>query len=69
MNNTVTNKVKPIPHLFVLGPQIALKRKWHYVSFLMSNTTKLDVYVYKFKEDSISSSLLRHNKYLVEFLA
>ena len=30
MNNTVTNKIKHIPQLFALGPQISLKQKWHF---------------------------------------
>ena len=28
MKNTVTNKIKDFPQLFVLGQQIRLKRKW-----------------------------------------
>ena len=30
MHNTVTNEFKQFPQFFSLGPQIALKRKWHY---------------------------------------
>ena len=30
INNTVTNKIKHFPQLFVLSPQITLKRKCHY---------------------------------------
>ena len=30
INNAVTIKINDFPRLFVLGPQIALKWKWHY---------------------------------------
>lgn len=30
INNAVTIKINHFPRLFVLGPQIALKWKWHY---------------------------------------
>ena len=45
MNNTVTNKIKQFPQIFALGPQIALKQKWHYFHSWSINTTKLDIYV------------------------
>ena len=31
MNNTAANKINHFPKLIALGPQIALKRKWHYL--------------------------------------
>ena len=42
MNNIVTNKIKHLPKLFALRPQIALKLKWHYFT-LSIITTKLDM--------------------------
>ena len=49
MNNTVTNKIKYFP----LGPQIALKPKWHYFFSLSTITAKLDIYICKYKDDYI----------------
>ena len=31
MNNTAANKINHFPKLIALGPQIAFKRKWHYL--------------------------------------
>ena len=62
MNNTVTNKIKRFPHLFVLGTKMAFKRKRNYQSII---TTRLDIYVYKYKVECIWKS---HNKYLIEFV-
>ena len=66
-NNTVTNKIKYFP----LGPQIALKPKWHYFFSLSTITTKLDIYIYKYKDDyilgSISNYMLDDNKFLLPF--
>ena len=57
MNNTVTNNIKHFLELFALGPQIDLKRRWHYFLFWSIITTKLDIYVYKYKDDYIFKSL------------
>ena len=58
MNNTVTNKIKHFPELFALGPQIALKRNCHYFLSSPIFTTKLEIYVYKNKDDYICKGLL-----------
>ena len=49
MNSTITNKIKHFPELFALGPQIPLKQRFNL--FLSVITTKLDIYVYKYKDD------------------
>ena len=59
MNSTVTNIIKHFPKLFALGPQIALKRKWHYFLSWLTIATKLDIYVYKYKGDYICKGLLQ----------
>ena len=41
MNNTITNKIKHFPQSFAVGPQIAVKRKWHYFLSWSPITTKL----------------------------
>ena len=52
-------KIKHYPQSYTLGIQIALKWKWHY--FLSSSiiTTKLDIYVYKCKDNYICKSILQ----------
>ena len=52
-------KLNYFPQLFALGPQIALKRRWHYFLFWSIITTKLDLYVYKYKDDYICKGLLQ----------
>ena len=47
MNNTV-KKIKNFPQLLAVGPEIALKQKWHYFLSWLTITTKLDIYVYRF---------------------
>ena len=49
--NTVTKKIKYLPQLLTLRPQIALKRRWHCFLFWSIITTKLDIYVCKYKDD------------------
>ena len=58
MNNTVTNKTKLFPQLFASGPQIALKKS-HYILSWLITTTKLDIYICKYKDDYISKGLLQ----------
>ena len=72
MTNTVTNKIKHYPQLFALGPQIPLKLKWHYFFPQRTISTKLDIYVYKWKDANICKGLLQIIcliiiKYLTEF--
>ena len=59
MNNTVTNKIKHFPEMFTLGPQIALKQKLQ--DFLLRSiiTIKIDIQVYKYKNDYICKGLLQ----------
>ena len=57
MNNTGTNKIKRFPQLFVLGPQISLKWRWHYFLFWSIISIKIDIYAYKCKHDYISRGL------------
>ena len=59
MSNTFTSKVKHFPELFPLGLQVTLKRKWYYVLSWSTITTKLDIYVNKFKDDYIFKGLLQ----------
>ena len=59
MNNTFTSKVKHFPELFPLGLQVTLKRKWHDVLSWSTITTKLDIYVNKYKDDYIFKGLLQ----------
>ena len=59
MNSTVTNKIRHFPQLFVLGPQIALKARLYYFLFWSIITTKLDIYVYQYKDDYIRKGLLQ----------
>ena len=65
--------MKHLPQLFDVGPQIALKRKRHYVFSWSAITTKLDIYVYKYKDDFVCKGLCKlffgHNKYLIKSLA
>ena len=59
MNNTVTNKIKHAHQLLALGPQIAFKQKWHYFLSWSTITIKLNIYLYKYKDDYICKSLLQ----------
>ena len=60
MNSTVTNKIRHFPQLFVLGPQLALfKSKIVLLLFWSIITTKLDIYVYQYKDDYICKGLLQ----------
>ena len=34
-----------LPQLLALGPQVALKRRWHCFLFLSIVTTKIDIYI------------------------
>ena len=47
MNITFANKIKHLPQLFILGPQTALKQKWHCFLSWSTIATKLDLYVFK----------------------
>ena len=57
LNNNVTNKTKHFPQLFALGLQIALNNS--YFLFWSVITTKLDIYVYTYREDYICKRLLQ----------
>ena len=59
MNNTAANKINHFPKLIALGPQIAFKRKWHYLLSWSIITTKLDIWVYKYKDDYICRGLFQ----------
>ena len=59
MNNTAANKINHFPKLIALGPQIVLKRKWHYLLSWSIITTKLDIWVYKYKDDYICRGLFQ----------
>ena len=59
MNNTAANKINHFPKLIALGPQIALKRKWHYLLSWSIITTKPDIWVYKYKDDYICRGLFQ----------
>ena len=59
MNNTAIKKNKHFPQLLALGPQIELKRNAHYFLSSSTATTKLDTYVYKYKDDYIRKDLLQ----------
>ena len=50
-------KIKHFPQLFALGLQIQLKLKWNH--FLKESTvsTKLDIYIYNYKNDNICRGL------------
>ena len=56
MNNTITNKIKHFPELFVLGKEIW---RWHYFLFWSTIIINLDIYVYKYKDDYICEGLLQ----------
>ena len=49
MNNSVKSKIKHFIKLFVLGPQIALKRKCHYFLSWQTITASEDIYLYNIK--------------------
>ena len=59
MNNTAANKINHFPKLIALGPQIVLKRKWHYLLSWSIITTKLDIWVYKYKDDYTCKGLFQ----------
>ena len=59
MNNAVTSKIKHFPQLFPLGPQIVLKQKCHYLLSWSIKIIKLDMYVYKYRDDYICKGLLQ----------
>ena len=49
MNNIVAKKIRHLPQLFTLGPQITLKREWYYFLTWSTITPKLDLCVYAYK--------------------
>ena len=57
LNNSVTHKIKHFPLLFALGLQIDLNNS--YFLFWSIITTKLDICVYKYREDYICKRLLQ----------
>ena len=59
MNSTVTKKVKQFRQLFTLRSKIALIRKWHSILSWLIIITKLDIYIYKYKDDYIYKGLLQ----------
>ena len=50
---------KHFPQLFALDLHIALKQKWHCSLSSSIITTKLDIYVHKYKDDYICKGLLQ----------
>ena len=62
INNTIISKIKYFPQLLALGPQIALKRRWHYFLFInhyhQTRYVQYTRHVYKYKCDYIGKGLL-----------
>ena len=59
MNNVVANKIRHLPQLPTLGPQIAFKREWYYFLSWLTPTPKLDFCVYAYiKDDYVCKGLL-----------
>ena len=67
MNNTVTNKIKPLLYLFALSPQ-SLKMKMVKLFFLINHYHQAKCMFFKIIIFT-RVYLLDHNKYFIEFLA
>ena len=59
MKNAVTKKIKHFPQLLALDPQVALKPRWYFFLFWSFVTTKLDIYVYEYKDDYICKGVFQ----------
>ena len=59
MNNTITKKNQTLSAVIRFRPQTDLKWRWQYILFWSVITTKLDIYVYKCRDDYICKGLFQ----------